>query len=400
VILLGRRRPPPADALLAAALLVVGESQVWLGWHDGGVGEAPQGHQGARALVVAVSVLPLAWRRLRPVAAGSAVCLALVVQLIAVTPYVPFLAGLLPLAVVNYTAAAYGGRVRVLVPLLVAITQSVIYARIPQERTSGEVLFSLFVLLGTWVAGDVVRARSTRAERALGTAQVLVQRTAHEAATALAEERGRIARELHDVVAHSVALMGVQAGAARMLMDVDPAAARDSLRSVEATARSSVDELQRLLTVLREGDAQSEQHDRAPQPGLALLPALVEQVRAAGLPVTLADHRSGGSPLPPGLDLTAFRVVQEALTNALKHAGTPTTVRVLQHVDELVIEVRDHGRGAWLGAGSETPGHGLVGMRERVQLYGGTLHTGPDGDGFRVRAVLPLVAAPAVVSSS
>ena len=398
--LLARRRAPAADTLLAGALLVVGQSQVWLGWHDGGVGMVPQGHHVARALLVAGSVLPLVWRRRRPVVTGMAVCLALVVQLLAVAPYVPFLAGLLPMAVVNYTAAAYGGRFRAGVPLLVGATQAVIYAQIPEERTSGEVLFSIFVLLGTWAAGDVVRARSSRAERALGTAQVLVERSAHEAAAALAEERGRIARELHDVVAHSVALMGVQAGAARMLMDKDPEAARAALRSVEATARSSVVELQRLLVVLRGGDASSEGDERAPQPGLARLPALVEQVRAAGLPVTLTDDTSGAAPLPPGLDLAAFRIVQEALTNALKHAGTPTTVSVIQHVGELLIEVSDGGPSARRGSVSATAGHGLVGMRERVQLYGGTLVTESDGDGFLVRAVLPVAAAPAVASSS
>lgn len=177
--------------------------------------------------------------------------------------------------------------------------------------------------------------------------------------------------------------MAVQAGAARTLIDTEPDAARAALLSVEAAARSAVGELQRLLTVLRDDDAAP---DRNPQPGLGQLRVLVEQVRAAGLPVELSIVEL--PPLSPGVDLAAFRIVQESLTNALKHAGAPTTVTV-DHTDAgLHIEVRDFGPGR--RANGRGGGHGLIGMRERAQLYGGVLRAAdhPDG-GFVVDLQLP-----------
>lgn len=376
-----------ADAALALVVLAVGESQVWLGWSDGGVGEAPHGRLALRALMMAGFTVPLAWRRRQPLAVVVMICAAIVVQLLAVAPQVPFLAGLLPMAVANYTAAAYAPRLRAFSLPVVFATQAVIYARIPAERVSGEVLFAAFVALGTWIIGDVVRIRSTRAERAMGAARTLVAEREASARATLADERARIAQELHDVIAHSVSVMGVQAGAARTLMDTDADAAREALRNVEATARSSVAELQRLLTVLRTGGTEP---NRAPQPGLAQLPALVAQVREAGLPVELSVSGMTAR-LPPGIDLAAYRIVQEALTNALKHAGAPTTVNVARRDGHVQIEVRDVGPG--IRDGGNQPGHGLIGMRERALLYGGTLDAGPDRDGgFVVRASLPVGA--------
>jgi signal transduction histidine kinase len=240
-------------------------------------------------------------------------------------------------------------------------------------------------LVGTWIVGDVVRARLGRAEQTVEAAKTRVAQSQAAATAVLAEERVRIARELHDVIAHSVSVMGVQAGAARTLIDSDPGAAREALLSVEATARSSVSELQRLLAVLREqGDAPS---DRAPQPGLTQLPALVTGIRAAGLPVDLT--MTGTRTLPAGVDVAAYRIVQEALTNALKHARAPTTVTVQCSATAVRIEIRDSGPGPF----DQLPhgGHGLIGMRERAQLYGGTLRAGPSpGGGFGVLACLPL----------
>lgn len=261
------------DVVLAVVLLGVGESQVWAGWNDGGVGHPLEGQRLVRGLLVLAFVAPLAWRRGWPLAAVGVTSAAIVVQLLAVSAYAPFLVALLPMAIGNYTAAAYGSRWRLAGLAAVFAAEAVIYIRIPEERTGGEVLFAVFVLLGTWIAGDVVRARLRRADQAVAEAETTVAE--YEAATeqVLAEERARIARELHDVIAHSVSVMGVQAGAARSLMDADPEAAREALLAIEATARSSVGELKRLLTVLRDqGDTTAE---RAPQPGLAQLPALV-----------------------------------------------------------------------------------------------------------------------------
>jgi signal transduction histidine kinase len=290
------------------------------------------------------------------------------------------------MCVANYSTAAYGSRWRPAALALVVGTEAVLFARIAEERLPGEVLFALFVAVGTWLVGDVVRTRLTRADRAVGEARELLAEREAAAARALAEERARIARELHDVIAHSVSVMGVQAGAARTLIDVDPDAARDALRSIETTARDSVAELQRLLEVLRDRD---DTDGRAPQPGLGELSRLVGQVRSAGLPVELTVTGTGA--LPPGVDLAAYRIVQEALTNALKHAGAPTAVTVSRTDGELRIEVRD--RGAGRGGRGNPGGHGLVGMRERAQLYGGTLEAHPaPGGGFVVRAVLPVPA--------
>jgi len=371
------------DAVLALALLGVGQTQVWVGWSDGGVGVTPHGQHLARAALAIAFTLPLAWRRRQPLATLAAVCLAIAVQVLFVVSYVPFLTGLVPMAVANYTVAAYAMRWRFVGLPLVFVTEVAIYAQIPEERVRGEVLFAVFVLLGTWVVGDVVRQRWLRAERVVGAAQALVAEREAANAAALVEERARIARELHDVIAHSVSVMGVQAGAARTLIDTEPDAARAALRSVEATARSAVGELQRLLTVLRDDDAPPE---LTPQPGLGHLRALVEQVRDAGLPVELL--LDGLPRLSPGVDLAAFRIVQEALTNALKHARAPTTVTIRHTDNGLHIEVRDHGPGR--RANGSSGGHGLIGMRERAQLYGGVLRAAdhPDG-GYVVDLQLP-----------
>jgi len=375
------------DLGLALVLLGIGESQVLAGWNDGGVGTVTHSHLLARSVLVVFFVAPLAWRRTWPLAAVAVTCLAIMLQLLAVAAYVPFLGALLPMAIANYTAAAYAGRWRWASLLLVFATEAVIYARIPAERVGGEVLFAGFVALGTWIAGDVVRARSSRAERVVEAARLVVAENEAAAAAALAEERAQIARELHDVIAHTVSVMGVQAGAARTLMDSDPAGATTALLAVEAAARSSVTELQRLLAVLRQPAGTPD--DRAPQPGLAQLPALVEQVRAAGLPVELSA--TGTAELSPGVDLAAYRIVQEALTNALKHAGTPTAVSVCCSDGQVHIEVRD--AGAVRTARSTSAGHGLIGSRERATLYGGTFDARPHPDGgFVVRATLPIAS--------
>jgi signal transduction histidine kinase len=209
------------------------------------------------------------------------------------------------------------------------------------------------------------------------------------AAEAVADERRRIARELHDMVAHHVSVMGVLATGSRRALHRDPAAADEALATIEETGRTALRELRRLLDVLR--TEQEPAGELAPQPGLAHLAGLVEQVREAGLPVTLKVEGEVGV-LDPGIALTIYRIVQEALTNALKHAGSATSeVRLDVGTYWLTLEICDNGRGPRMGG---TPvGHGLLGMRERVMLYGGTLRTGPrPGGGFRVSARIPMDA--------
>jgi signal transduction histidine kinase len=203
-------------------------------------------------------------------------------------------------------------------------------------------------------------------------------------AEAVAGERATIARELHDVVAHSIGVMKIQTGAARLLLEEDPARAREALLAVEETGRQALGEMRRLLGILRG----NEQEDRlTPQPGISNLNALVEQVRTAGLPVEIMVD---GEPraLPPGVDLAAYRVVQEALTNAIKHAPAAQAEVVIRYRDAAVdVAVTDNGQTKPNGR----VGHGLIGMRERVALYGGEFYAGPRNEGgFVVRATLPL----------
>ncbi len=375
-----------ADVALAGALLVLGMSQVWLGWNDGGIGVPPHGQQPIRAVLVVVVTVPLAARRHHPLAVNLTVCAALVVQVLLVAPYAPFLPALLALLIVNYSTAVYApSRVRGLGLLAVFAVEAVFYLRIPEERVGGEVIFAVVVAVGTWVVGDLVRSRWRGAEALADSARSLVAEQDVRASAILAGERSRIARELHDVIAHSVSVMGVQAGAARVLLEGDPKAAREALLEIEATARFSVLELQRMVTILRAADSSAL---REPQPGLAQVPELIERVRAAGLPVTLTVE--GPAPrLAPGVDLAAYRIVQEALTNALKHAQAPTSVRICFRDNEVKLEVLDDGSDV-TGSGPGG-GHGLVGMRERVLLYGGTLEVGPRPDrGYRVAAMLPV----------
>jgi signal transduction histidine kinase len=249
------------------------------------------------------------------------------------------------------------------------------------------VAFSALSALVSFLVGRTVATR--RAYVAALEDRARTAETSQQALTdqAVAEERRRIARELHDVVAHHVSVMGVLATGSRRMLARDPAAADEALATIEATGRTALREMRRLLTVLR-ADAEPA-GELAPQPGLAGVEGLVEQMREAGLPAALKVEGVPG-PLDPGVALTVYRIVQEALTNALKHAGAAAVeVRLLFAPHELIVEICDTGRGPQLGANAV--GHGLLGMRERVMLYGGTLRTGPrPGGGYRVYAKIPV----------
>jgi signal transduction histidine kinase len=238
---------------------------------------------------------------------------------------------------------------------------------------------------GSWVVGQALRERGRRSAELAQRAERAERDRAAEAARAVAEERARIARELHDVVSHSISVIAVQTQAVRRRLGPDHAREVDDLRAVESTARQALAEMRRLFGVLR---ADGERPSLAPQPGLDQLDRLIEDTRAAGVPVSLAID-GAPVPLPPGLGLAAYRIVQEALTNVRKHAtGGCVTVRLRYGDRDLDLAVEDTG-----GLPAETldgAGYGLVGMRERVTLYGGTLDAAPSpGGGFTVRARLP-----------
>lgn len=252
--------------------------------------------------------------------------------------------------------------------------------------------FATLGFVGVWGIGRAVRGRRLYTSELEDRAERLERAREAEVRAALAEERARIARELHDVVAHHVSVMTVQAAGARRTLRRDPDRSVEAMEQIESTGRIALAEMRRIVGVLRgpESVKVDRSEARAPQPGLADLTELVGKLHDAGLPV---DIRVDGMPvrLPVGVDLTAFRVVQEALTNTLKHAGPTHAVVTLRYAPtELVVQVDDEGHGLAAALDGHRPGHGLLGMRERVALYGGTLHVGPrHGGGFEVRARIP-----------
>jgi signal transduction histidine kinase len=262
------------------------------------------------------------------------------------------------------------------------------------------VLLAAAVVVASWIYGDLRRTRANYVAELEERAVRLAVERDQQAVIAAAAERQRIAREMHDVVAHSLSVIVVQADGGRFAAGQDPAAALRSLETIASTGREAMSEMRRLLGLLRSGDVVG---SVAPQPGTADLDELVATVAGSGMHVTLSIE---GSPayIDQGTGLTVFRIVQEGLTNSIKHAGpnAKARVRVNYGTDKVVVDVVDDGRGAGAdrgnddGSASNGSGHGLIGMRERVELHGGSLVARPaPGGGFEVRATLPRVGEPA-----
>jgi signal transduction histidine kinase len=336
-------------------------------------------------LLAAATIAPLAWRRRHPLAVVAAQAVAETATVV-VAGHLAFSGVMLiALLVGDYSAGAHSSRraLSLVAVVLAGLVPDVAHSlsRLVPGIPGLDAVFPLTA----WLIGHAVRVQRRQLEALRERAVRLERERDATARAAVAEERARIARELHDVVAHAVSVMVVQAEAARRLLRRQPDQAEDALRTVSATGTEALMELQHLLGVLAAGEDRPELE---PAPGLGDLDALVQRVSGAGLAVEL--HLDGDvRPLPRGLDLTAYRIVQEALTNVLKHAGTARAeVRIRYADDGLGIEVTDAGRGAGPGNGG---GRGLVGMRERVAAYGGELETGPRTEGgYAVRARLPL----------
>jgi signal transduction histidine kinase len=348
----------------------------------------------AYALVIA-GALSLVWRRRRPIAVLAFVTAVLIAFWR--REYGAFLA-VLGLTALFATAAHADDRRRAwwalglsCVSLMTAASVSVL------DRPDGfAYLTALSVaafLIGAIAAGVVIRNRErifVDTERRAAAAEA--DRLA-EAERAVARERSRIAREMHDVVAHGMSVVAVQAAAGREIVHADPDKAADVFARIEAIGRESLTELRRIVGVLRE--AGDDSASLSPQPGIADIAATVAQAAATGGATDLIIEGRQRA-LAPGVELTAFRIVQEALTNVRKHAGrsAAATVRIRYEPHVLVVEVTDDGRGAATSLSGVGTGNGLIGMRERVEIYGGEFTSGPRrGGGYAVRAVLPVVSA-------
>ena len=366
------RRPEVFDAALAGLLALGGIVEIV-------VSPERSGPLAANVALVLGFTIPIAWRRRAPVAATAVVIASILLMSLTLTSveqlFVPFAAVL---------CGAYACGLRESYPglALVVIALPAITATM-EDRVAADYFFPCLLVAVAWLAGRTVRARTRLTAELHEAAEQLAEASAEEQQLAASEERRRIAREMHDLVAHSMSVMVVQAGGARRILARDPGRALEAATRIERTGREALGEMRHLLGVLNGPHAVL-----APQPTLAELGELITRARAAGLP-TVLEFRGERRDLPAGLDLAAYRIVQEGLTNAIKHAGhAPTTVIVDWSEQALTLEVRDHGeRVPRTGDG----GHGLVGMRERVRLYGGELDAGPAQDGgWRVRATLPL----------
>ena len=358
------------DLALALILFVLAQEHVWSG--------AAAGSRAVTAPAAAVATLAVAARSRVPLAAAAAMGAAVVLQSVfASSPQAPWL--IATAVALVYSTGTIGDLRRALAGVaIVAAALGVDFAAADDRSVSGALFVVLLVAL-PWLAGRAFQRRDRRAE---------LEQDA-KARAAVDEERARVARELHDMVAHAVSLVVVQAEAAEAVLDTDPARTRQQLQAIQQTGRQALGEMTRLLDMLRRGDGKE---PLAPQPSLAQLESLLAEVRGAGLAVDL-ESEGEPLPLPPGVDLTAYRIIQEALTNTRKHAAaTRASVALRYETEALALSIVDDGRP--VNGRPNAGGHGLVGMRERVQLYGGTLSTGrrPEG-GYEVRVRLPLDAA-------
>jgi len=367
-----------ADVAVVTALVVSGQVSVWTADSGPAASDRP-----VHALLLAAITVPLYVRRTHPLSVLLLVLGATWVQFqLGGQAFQPWFALLLGL----YAVAAHAGLRDALVGAA-AVAAMVLTVDIPKLAAGDpvdEVLPAWFFLAGTWGLGRWIRHRRHETAHLEERAETAEREGAEQAARAVADERARIARELHDLVAHSMGMIVIQSQAAQRSLEARPDLAQQALTSIETAGRQGMAEMRRLLGLLT-----SAGHGAVtPQPSLRGLGDLVDSVRAAGRPVEL--HVAGDvASLPAGVDLSAYRIVQEALTNVLKHAG-PATVTVCVRVGGgfVDVEVCDDGRGA-VAVGGPARGHGLVGMRERAALYGGSVETGarPDG-GYRVHARL------------
>jgi signal transduction histidine kinase len=384
--------PPRVDILAALVVVAAGQVVVWAGL----IGPQPQhGSVTANAVLSAAWLSGIAWRRTSPV--GALVWYTAVFCFLQpVYPHdLPEWTGFVPLVVLTANAGYRCDLRRAVEALVVSLAGLTVLTTAEAALRSWDTyIFNAAIVVPAWAAARTLARHNERARQLASDLTKLAVEQAEREARAMAEERTRIARELHDVVAHSVTVLVIQVGSARMLIDNAPGRAQGQLLAAERSGREALGELRRLLSVLRPGQAVpgADAPSVAPQPGLDDLPALVASFRDAGMRLSV-DVDAATDDVPPGLGLTVYRIVQEGLTNALKHApGAEVDVRVEVRPDAVRVDV--------VNGCSPTPsqpgsGYGLQGLRERVALYQGSYRAGPRADGWEVRVVLPRAAADA-----
>ncbi len=375
-----RLDPRAMDVLAALALIAAVELQVWL--------SKSIVHRAAVAIAGAVVCSMVSVRRRWPFEAMVVPLAAVIAQELVggrLTQHAP--GALLAIVLIFYGTGAYLDDRRAWLAIslgVAAVTASVVLV----TGTASDLAFAaIFLQVLPWAAGRIVRERGIRERVNRERAERVDAEREQHALAAVWGERARIARELHDVITHSVSVMVIQAGGARMVMDTEPKRAEASLLAVERAGREALAEMRRLVGLLDDGS-----QPRAPQPGLADMANLIAQTRSAGLPTSLRVDGQAVA-IAPALELCAYRIVQEALTNAIKHAGPAhADVRVRWTRHALELEIHDNGTGP-PSVNGDPHGHGIVGMRERAAMHGGTVEAGahPSG-GFCVEARLPLTS--------
>ena len=390
-----RSHPGGTDILITLAFAVLALLNLYVNW---GTGSGLSSF--FAVLLTLLVILPLIVRRRYPLGVLIFMTLAVITFREFNIPESPFINYALLLAFFN--AGAYG-RLRFrnwtrgasVFIVIGFLTYSIFFQQrgsdVPTQTILYQisaVLLNVFLFAAAWWIGEVFRIRNQRELELQERTLQLEKERDENARRAVMEERVRIARELHDVVAHHVSVMGIQAGAARRILKQQPEKANDVLTQIESSSRQAVAELQRLLGFLRE---ENQVDDIAPQPSLKQLDYLLHQMRLTGLSISVNKEGEEIS-LPPGVDLSAYRIVQEALTNTLKHAGPVSAAVTIRYLNNAVeLEIKDNGNTPQSAINQDSKGRGLIGMRERVSLHGGEFSAGrlPEG-GFSVKAKLPL----------
>jgi signal transduction histidine kinase len=385
-----QRAWPLAQRYWFDGLLVVGLAMgILIVVHDQHTKHGPEGPLWFDVLSAVALIVPFFLRRRFPFGAPAAVALVIALSSfvdgrLIPNSFIPLLAGI----AANVLFAMLPERRKAIAGYVLTIGVAAVVDRNDPEGSIGSWVFVTVAFTIAWIVGWAFGGQSRQAEEAKERARRAEREREERALLAVSEERARIARELHDVVGHSVSVMTVQASAVRRLLKPEQEREREALLIVEQTGREAMAEMRRMVGVLRRPE---EAPALAPQPSLEHLDKLVDHARESGLPVTLKVEGDAVQ-LPAGVDLTAYRLVQEGLTNALKHARAKNAEVLVRYSNGFVeLSVTDDGTG---DGGGDSGGHGLVGMRERISVYGGNLEAGPRPEGgFRLRATLPVGGA-------